>query len=68
MEAKPLCQTCLNRENRPEIGVGGQLIYCRKKDMVLRPKVECALYARATAQSVRELHRTLYGEIEEEEE
>jgi len=44
------------------------LIYCRKKDMVLRPKLECALYAKATAQSVRELHRTLYGEIEEEEE
>jgi hypothetical protein len=68
MDPKPLCSTCLNRENRPEIGVGGQLIYCRKKDMVLRPKLECALYAKATVQSVRELHRALYGEIEEEEE
>jgi hypothetical protein len=67
MEAKPLCSTCLNRENRPEIGVGGQLIYCRKKDMVLRPKTQCGLYSKATAQSVRELHRALYGVIEEEE-
>ncbi len=34
--------------------------------MVVRPKVECPLYLRATKQSVKDLHRTIYGEIEEE--
>ena len=44
------------------------MIYCRKKEMVVRPKVECPLYTRATKQSVKDLHRTIYGEIEEEHE
>ncbi|MCE5296734.1 MAG: hypothetical protein LLG16_06485 [Euryarchaeota archaeon] len=43
-----------------------QLIYCRKKDMVVRPKAECTLYTRATQQSIKELHRALYGVIEDE--
>jgi hypothetical protein len=34
--------------------------------MVVRPKVECNLYSRATKQSVKELNRSIYGEIEEE--
>lgn len=34
--------------------------------MVVRPKAECSLYSRATRQSVKELHRSIYGEIEEE--
>jgi hypothetical protein len=46
--------------------VNDQLIYCRKKDMVVRPKVECTLYTRATQQSIKELHRALYGVIEDE--
>ena len=62
------CFTCLHREIRPELGVNGQLIYCRKKEMVVRPKAECPLYSRATKQSVKELHRSIYGEIEEETE
>ena len=44
------------------------MIYCRRKEMVVRAKAECHLYSRATKQSVKELHRTIYGEIEEETE
>jgi hypothetical protein len=62
------CFTCLHREIRPDLGVSGQLIYCRKKEMVVTPKVECALYSRATKQSVKDLHRSIYGEIEQEAE
>jgi hypothetical protein len=65
MNDKQLCFSCLQRETRPELGVNGQLIYCRKKDMVVRPKLECNLYFRATQQSVRDLHKSLYGVIEE---
>lgn len=42
------------------------MIYCRKKEMVVSAKAECPIYSRATRQSVKELHRTIYGEIEEE--
>ncbi|OPY31422.1 MAG: hypothetical protein A4E32_01878 [Methanomassiliicoccales archaeon PtaU1.Bin124] len=66
MNPKPLCFTCLHRENRPELGVNDQLIYCRKKDMVVRPKVECTVFYRATQQSIKELHKSLYGTIDEE--
>jgi hypothetical protein len=62
------CFTCLHREIRPELGVNGQLIYCRRKEMVVRAKPECTLYSRATRQSVKELHKSIYGEIEEEHE
>ncbi len=34
--------------------------------MVVTAKGECPIYYRATKQSVKELHRTIYGEIEEE--
>ena len=54
------------QRDKADLGVSGQLIYCRKKEMVVRPKVECPLYLRATKQSVKDLHRTIYGEIEEE--
>jgi hypothetical protein len=46
--------------------VNDQLIYCRKKDMVVRPKIECVLFTKATQQSIKELHRSLYGVIEDE--
>jgi hypothetical protein len=61
------CFTCLQREIRPELGVNGQLIYCRKKQMVVRPKNECTLYFRATKQAIQDLNRTIYGEIDEEQ-
>jgi hypothetical protein len=64
---KALCFTCLHRENRPELGVNDQLIYCRKKEMVVRPKGECPLYSRATARAMQELNRALYGTMEEAE-
>jgi hypothetical protein len=67
MNDKALCCTCLQRENRPEIGIGGELIYCRKKQMVVSLKTKCDVYTRATKQSVRELERSLYGVIEEGE-
>jgi len=66
MTEKAQCFSCLHREYRPELGIGGDLIYCRKKDMVVRPKLQCTIYTRATQQSVRELHRSLYGTIDEE--
>jgi len=66
MTTKPLCFLCLHRENRPELGVNDQLIYCRKKDLVVRPKTECTLFTKATQQSIKELHKTLYGVIEDE--
>ncbi len=65
---KALCFSCLQRENRPEIGLSDQLTYCRKKEMVVRPKMECPLYSRATARAVQELNRALYGVMETVEE
>jgi len=65
---KALCFSCLQRENRPEIGLSDQLTYCRKKEMVVRPKMECPLYSRATARAVQELNRALYGVMETAEE
>ncbi|MCG7844400.1 MAG: hypothetical protein MIO90_03100 [Methanomassiliicoccales archaeon] len=65
---KALCFHCLQRENRPELGLSDQLIYCRKKEMVVRPKTECRLYSKATARAVQELNRALYGVMEEVEE
>ena len=44
------------------------MVYCRRKEMVVRAKTECTLYSRATKQAVKDLHRTIYGEIEEEHE
>ncbi|NLX46689.1 MAG: hypothetical protein GXY70_00735 [Euryarchaeota archaeon] len=63
-----LCFSCLHRENRPELGLSDQLVYCRKKEVVVRPKLECPLYSRATARAVQELNRALYGVIEAAEE
>jgi hypothetical protein len=34
--------------------------------MVVRPKAECTLFTKATQQSIKELHKTLYGVIEDE--
>ncbi|MCX6650463.1 MAG: hypothetical protein NT131_02240 [Methanomassiliicoccales archaeon] len=65
---KALCFSCLHRENRPELGLSDQLIYCRKKEMVVRPKIECNLYSKATSKAVQELNRALYGVMEEAEE
>jgi len=63
-----LCFTCLYRDARPEIGVGFELIYCMKKEMVVRPKRSCELYSKATAKSKEELRNSIYGTFNAEEE
>lgn len=63
---RPLCFSCLHRENRPELGVSDQLVYCRRKEMVVRPKSECPIYSKATSRAVQELNKALYGMIVEE--
>ncbi len=67
MNENLLCCTCLHREDRPELGLGGKLIYCRKKEMVVSPKLKCDIYSRATKQSIKELERSIYGVIPEGE-
>ena len=66
---KPLCSSCLFKDNRAELGVeGGGLIYCIKKERVVRPKTECETFAQSTDKSREERRNTLYGTFTEEEE
>jgi hypothetical protein len=66
---KALCYSCLFKDNRTELGVdGGGLIYCVKKEMVVRPKADCGLFAQSTEKSREERCNTLYGTFSEEEE
>jgi hypothetical protein len=65
---KALCFSCLYRDARPEVGVGDQLVYCMKKDMVVSPKTKCELYVRATEKAKEHLRHTLYGSFDSEDE
>ena len=65
---KALCFLCLYRDTRPETGTGFELIYCTKKEMVVRPKVTCTLYNKETQQSKEEMRNSIYGTFNEEEE
>jgi hypothetical protein len=64
-----LCYSCLFKDNRTELGVeGGGLIYCSKKERVVRPKIECELFAQSTDKSREEMRNSLYGTFSGEEE
>jgi hypothetical protein len=65
---KALCFSCLYRDARPEVGGGDQLVYCMKKERVVSPKMQCALYARATEKAKEHLRHTLYGSFNGEDE
>lgn len=62
-----LCFSCLYVDKRPEAGVNEGLIYCQKKKLVVRPKVQCDLYVRATVQNRESFKASIYGTIEAEE-
>jgi len=66
-DGKPLCATCLYCDKRPESGTQAGLAYCLKKRIIVTPKTECAVYARATARAVENLKASLYGTIPVEE-
>ena len=43
------------------------MIYCQKKKLVVRPKVQCDLYVRATAQNTESYKASIYGTMAAEE-
>ncbi len=65
---KAMCFSCLYRDARPETGTGFELIYCTKKEMVVRPKAACTIYNVATERSKEEMRNSIYGTFDEEEE
>jgi len=67
-DKKPLCFTCLYRDVRPETGVGDSLIYCIKKERVIRPKLQCELFFKSTEKTKEQLKASMYGTFSEEEE
>lgn len=58
-----LCPSCLYLDRRPESGIQGGLIYCQKKKLVVRPKIKCDMYLRATAQNRESMKASIYGTI-----
>lgn len=62
-----LCFSCLYSDKRPEAGVNEGLVYCQKKRLVVRPKTQCNIYVRATAQNRESFKASIYGTIEAEE-
>ena len=43
------------------------MVYCQKKKLVVRPKVQCDLYVRATAQNMESYKASIYGTMAAEE-
>jgi len=66
-QTKPQCFSCLYMDRRPEAGINAGLIYCQKKKLVVRPKTECAVFLRATAQNRESFNASIYGTIAAEE-
>jgi hypothetical protein len=54
-------------DKRPESGINVGLIYCQKKNLVVRPKAECPVFLRATAQNRQSFNASIYGTIAAEE-
>jgi hypothetical protein len=67
MNKNALCFSCLYIEERPELGVNDELIYCIKKDKILRPKSECEFYVKSTDETRNALHSQIYGVLFEDE-
>ena len=61
---KAMCLSCLYRDARPETGTGFQLIYCTKKEMVVRPKAACAIYDKETERSKEEMRNAIYEKVQ----
>ncbi len=68
VEPSILCVRCLYRDTRPELGSGGSLIYCMKKERVISPKKACELFTASTQKSREDLNNSIYGSFSEEEE
>ncbi len=62
-----VCFSCLFSDKRPEAGVNEGMVYCQKKKLVVRPKVQCDLYVRATAQNMESYKASIYGTMAAEE-
>jgi hypothetical protein len=62
-----MCFSCLYRDTRPETGTGFELIYCTKKEVVIRPKTACTIYERETERSKEDMRNSLYGTFDGEE-
>ena len=62
-----LCFSCLYSDKRPEAGVNEGLIFCQTKRLVVRPKTQCDVYVRATAQNRESFKASIYGTIAAEE-
>lgn len=54
-------------DKRPESGMNTGLLFCQKKMLVLRPKAECTLYVRETAQNRQSFKASIYGTMMAEE-
>jgi len=66
-QEESLCPSCLYLDRRPESGIQGGLIYCQKKKLVVRPKIKCDMYLRATVQNRESMKASIYGTISAEE-
>ncbi len=62
-----LCFSCLFSDKRPEAGVNEGMVYCQKKKLVVRPKVQCTIYVRANAQNMESFKASIYGTMAAEE-
>jgi hypothetical protein len=61
MSRDALCFSCLYKDERPELGFNSDLIYCIKKEIVVRPKMKCDLYVRSTDEGKEEMRNMMYG-------
>lgn len=64
---RSVCFSCLLSDKRPEAGVNEGMVYCQKKKLVVRPKDQCDLYVRATAQNMESFKASIYGTMAAEE-
>ncbi|MDD1767389.1 MAG: hypothetical protein LUQ27_02315 [Methanomassiliicoccales archaeon] len=63
MSRDALCFSCLYKDERPELGFNSELIYCARKEIVVRPKTKCDLYVKSTDEGREEMRNMMYGVI-----
>lgn len=54
-------------DKRPESGMNTGLNYCQKKRLVVRPKMECPVYVKVTAQNLESFKASIYGTLSAED-
>lgn len=67
MSRDALCFSCLYKDERPELGFNSELIYCIKKEIVVRPKIQCDLYVKTTEEGREEMRNVMYGVISDDD-